>query len=191
MANSTETPLEISGYFVLPLSLPPLPAFPTAATHFLYLKKHQPKIPTATSSRSLFVANVPFDATEISFKRLFSTQLDLPNGRIENVEFEDEKRKAQDQNGPHSQELTAEKSGKKRKRPRGNDYLKDMGDAKLPSTWDRELREVGRSAVVLFVDQVSVDAVIRAIKKTRKEKKNIVWGGGMEDAVPLLGPSRM
>jgi hypothetical protein len=191
MATFTEIPLEISGYLVLPLSLPPLPAFPTSATHFLYLRKHQPKVPTATCSRSLFVANVPLDATDIRMKRLFSTQLDLPNGRIENVEFEGGKKDTQDQNKPHSLEPIAGKNGKKRKRPRGDEYRKDMEDAELPSTWDRELRGIGRSAVVVFVDQASVEAVIRAIKKTRKENKEIVWGGSMEDTAPSLGPSRM
>lgn len=191
MAASTEIPLEISGYFILPLSLPPLPSFPTSAAHFLYLAKHQPKIPTIITSRALFLVNVPFDATDAHIKRLFSTQLDLPNGRIEDVNFEGEKSVAQDRSVPLSTSSTFAKKGRKRKRPLEDRYRQDIEGAELPPTWDRELRGIGTTAVVVFVDQASLDAVIKAVKKTRKDMKEPVWGEGLEDNIPPLGPSRM
>lgn len=191
MAAPMETPLEISGYLILPLSLPPLPSFPTSATHFLYLAKHQPKIPTSSTSRSLFLVNVPFDATDAHIKRLFSTQLDLPSGRIEEVNFEGERKVAQDRTVPLPTSSTFAKKGRKRKRPLDAPYRRDIEGAELPPIWDRQLRGFGRTAVVVFVDQASLDAVIRAVKKTRKNMKEPVWGEGLEDNVPSLGPSRM
>jgi ribosomal RNA-processing protein 7 len=190
MTTPTEVPLEISGYLVLPLSLPPLPSFTTPATHFLYLAKHQPRVPTVTTSRSLYLVNVPFDATDAHIKRLLSTQLELPNGRIENVHFEGEKSSIQDRNNSNSLRYSSDKKGRKRKRPPGDEYLKVMQGAELPSTWDRQLRGIGRSAVIVFVDQASLDAVIRATKKTRKDKKEPMWGEGVEDTLPSLGLSR-
>lgn len=191
MAASAKTPLEISGYLIFPLSLPPLPSFPTKATHFLYLAKHQPKIPTQSTSRSLFLANVPFDATDAHIKRLLSTQLDLPNGRIEDVNFEGEKRPAQNVTVLPPTNSTFAQNGKKRKRPLDAQDSREIEGADLPSTWDRQLRGFGRTAVVVFVDQASLDAVIRAVKKTRKNMKEPVWEEGLESSVPALGPSRM
>ena len=191
MAASTDTPLEISGYLIFPLSLPPLPSFPTAATHFLYLAKHEPKIPTVSTSRSLFLVNVPFDATDAHIKRLFSTQLDLPSGRIEDVKFEGEKVVAEDMTIPLSTSHTPAKKGKKRKRPLDAQKRPGIECAELPTTWDRQLKGFGRSAVVVFVDQASLDAVIRAVNKSRKDKKEPVWGEGLEESIPSLGPSRM
>ena len=191
MAASTKIPLEISGYLILPLSLPPLPSFPISATHFLYLAKHQPKIPTVSTSRSLFLVNVPFDATDAHFKRLFSTQLDLPNGRIEDVQFEGDKRAAQNITVlPPPTNSTFAKTGKKRKRPLDPECPQGIEGADLPPTWDRQLRGFGRTAVVVFVDPASLEAAIRAVKKSRKNMKEPVWGEGLENRAPSLGPSR-
>ena len=193
METSTEFPLEISGFLILPLSLPPLPSFPTSATHFLYLANHQPKVPSITTFRSLFLVNVPFDATDAHIKRLFSTQLGLPNGRIEDVHFEGKKKSARERNRSLSLSRTSAKKGKKRKKSFGDEDFRDAEGAELPSTWDRELRSTGRTAVVVFVDQASLDAVMRAVKKTRKDMKKPVWGESLEleDNVPSLGLSRM
>lgn len=191
MAVTGEIPLQISDYLILPLALPPLPSFPTNATHFLYLAKHQPKTPTISSPRSLFLVNVPFDATDAHIKRLFSTQLDLPNGRIENVSFEGEKKMAQDVTVPAPTNSTLAKKGNKRKRAPDAQNSQILEAVELSPTWDRQLRGFGRTAVVVFVDRASLDALIRAVKKTRKNRKEPVWGEGLEDGLPSLGPSRM
>lgn len=189
MAASTKIPLEISGYLILPLFLPPFPSFPTSATHFLYLAKHQPKIPTVSSSRSLFLVNVPFDATDAHIKRLFSTQLDLPNGKIEDVQFEGEKRAAPNVTVlPPPTTSTSAKNGKKRKRPVDAESPQEIEGADLPPTWDRQLRGFGRTAVVVFVDRASLDAAITAVKKSRKNMKKPIWRE--ENKAPSLGPSR-
>lgn len=187
MALTTSIPSQIAGYSVLPLSLPPLPSFPTPATHYLYVAQHQPKIPTATASRSLFLVNVPFDATETHIKGLFSQQLELPAGRVEDVQFEGQRRKAGGQNEVSTAGDKTEKKGKKRKRGSDGGKIEAIDGAALPSTWDRDLQSNGLTAVVMFVDRVSMDTALKALKRVRKEKKIPVWGKGVKADVPALG----
>lgn len=185
MPSSTGTPLQIAGYNILPLSLPPLPSFPTAATHFLYLAPHQPKIPTATASRSLFLVNVPFDATALHIKHLLSAQIGLPAGRIEDVQFEGQRKRGPIPGEAPSKQMPAK--GKKRKRGGDGGDLENMEGAALPSTWDRDLQIKGRTAVVMFVDRASMDAVLKAIKAVRKERREPIWGENVDGKVPALG----
>ncbi|KAI8910023.1 ribosomal RNA-processing protein 7-domain-containing protein [Powellomyces hirtus] len=88
----SSTPLRLFGAFrILPLTLPPLPLSthpltqfthhqhrpPTTATavpaHHLFIRAHEPRKPQAgfPQGRTLFVANVPSDANEMHFARLF------------------------------------------------------------------------------------------------------------------------
>ena len=191
MASSTPIPLQISGYYILPLSLTPLPSFKTSATHYLYVTNHQPKIPTPTASRSLFLVNVPFDSTDAHIKHLLSTQLGLPNGRIEDVQFEGDKRKIQDLGETSATHTKNPRNSKKRKRSVGEKSAADLEAATLPSTWDRELQSMGGTGVVVFVDRASMDAVIKAVKPIRKEGKELIWGDGVEIKLPALGFASM
>lgn len=187
MSPLHSTPLQISGYIVLPLLLPALPSFPVAATHYIYLAPHQPRIPTATAPRSLFLVNVPFDSSEQHIKHLLSLQLDLPNGRIEDVQFEGRKRKETSADNAAIVKRQTEEKGKKRKRGAEGRTLKDLEGATLPLTWDRELQSNGNAAVVVFVDKVSMEACLKAIKKLRKERKELVWGDMLNGTLPPLG----
>ena len=184
MPSSMKFPLQVAGYNILPLSLPPLPSFPKPATHYLYLASHKPKIPTPTASRSLFLVNVPFDATEPHIKHLLSAQIGLPAGRIEDVQFANQRRKGG--NGAEAKPKQ-DKKGKKRKRGIDGADLEDVEGSALPSTWDRDLQYDGLTAVVLFVDRASMDAALKAAKALRKERIEPVWGEGIEDKVPALG----
>lgn len=184
MPSSSRIPLQIAGYDVLPLSLPPLPSFPEAAIHYLYLLPHQPKIPTPTASRSLFLVNVPFDSTENHVKQLLSTQIGLPAGRIEDVRFEGQRRKGSGIDEACGPKAFQNKKSKKRKRGSSAGII---GDMELPSVWDRDLQTNGLTAVVLFVDRASMDAALKAVKSTRKERREPVWGEGLDDKVPALG----
>ena len=184
MPSSTKIPLQVAGYNILPLSLPPLPSSPKPAIHYLYFTPHKPKIPTPTASRSLFLVNVPFDATEIHIKHLLSAQIGLPAGRIEDVQFGNQRRKGG--NGEVAK-LKQDKKGKKRKRGSDGTDLEDAEGSALPSTWDRDLHYNGLTAVVLFVDRASMDAALKAAKAIRKERIEPVWGEGIEDKVPALG----
>ncbi|MCJ1266267.1 Ribosomal RNA-processing protein 7 [Lobaria immixta] len=190
MSSSNPVPLQISGYYIFPLSLPPLSSFPTTATHYLYLANHKPKIPSPTSPRSLFLINVPFDATDTLIKHLLSTQLGLPNGRIENVQFEGQTSGVQDHTKATVTRTNISTSRKKRKRSVGEGEVENMEGANLPSTWDRELHGIGHTAIVMFVDRPSMEAVIKAVKKARKDGIQPVWGEGLEGTLPALGFAR-
>ena len=186
MPSSTKSPLQIAGYNILPLSLPPLPSLLTA-THYLYLAPHQPKLPTSTASRSLFLVNVPFDATETHIKHLLSAQIGLPVGRIEDVQFEGQSGKGISADESLSTKHKQDPKSKKRKRGSGGGSLRDVEGVALPSTWDRDLQTNGLTAVVLFVDRASMEAALRAVKAIRKERIEPVWGEGVEGKVPALG----
>ena len=187
MSHSSTVPLQIAGYNVLPLSLPPLPSFPQTAIHYLYLAIHQPKIPTPTASRSLFLVNIPFDSTDIHIKHLLSAQIGLPAGRIEDVQFEGQRRKGGGMEEASAPTPTPNKKSKKRKRGSGGSNMDDMEGAALPSVWDRDLQTNGLTAVVLFVDRASMDAALKAVRSTRKERREPIWGEGLDEKVPGLG----
>lgn len=187
MPSSTEIPLHIAGYNVLSLSLPPLPSFPEAVTHYLYLVQHQPKNPTPTASRSLFLVNVPFDSTEIHIKHLLSVQIGLPAGRIEDVLFEGQRRKGSGMDVASDPKASQNKKSKKRKRGSSGGIIGDMESAAMPSVWDRDLQTNGLTAVVLFVDRASMNAALKAVRLVRKERREPVWGEGLEGKVPVLG----
>ena len=186
MPSSTKSPLQIAGYNILPLSLPPLPSLRTA-THYLYLVPHQPKLPTSTASRSLFLVNVPFDATETHIKHLLSAQIGLPAGRIEDVQFEGQSRKGSSAHEALSTKHKQDQKGKKRKRGSDGGSLGDVEGVALPFTWDRDLQTNGLTAVVLFVDRASMEAALKAVKTIRKKRIELVWGERVEGKVPALG----
>ena len=56
--------------------------------HYLYLQHHAPRLPHPDTSRSLYAANLPVDATEGGLRTLFAEQ--LGGMRVERVEFEGE-----------------------------------------------------------------------------------------------------
>lgn len=187
MPSPSPIPLQVSGYHVLSLSLPPLPSYPTCATHYLYIANHHPKISTPTAPRTLFLVNVPFDATDMHIKHLFSTQLGLPRGRIEDVYFEGERRKTEDHNLVVLNLPNELKRTKKRKRSAKEKSADQMEDTNLPLTWDRKLHGPGRTAEVKLVDRASMEAVIKAVKKARKDGTEPTWGEAVEAALPALG----
>lgn len=180
----------IGGYTILTLSLPPLPSFPIPAFHYLYLAPHEPKIPVPTAARTLFLVNVPFDATEAHIKHLFSTQLGLSHGRIENVHFEADKKPAISDDSAMLNPVTSNRKGKKRKRVTTTGPIEEEEGASLPTSWDRKLQRNGGTATVIFVDRASMEAVIREVKRKQKEGREILWGSGIEEKLPQLGSAR-
>lgn len=179
-------PLQIAGYHIMPIALPSLPSYPTAATHYLYLAPHQPKIPIPTASRSLFLVNVPLDSTEIHLKHLLSAQIELPVGRIEEVQFEGQRKSSTVATEASANERPMKK-GKKRKRGSEGGAIDNIEEAALPPVWDRELQTNGLTAVVIFVDRASMDAALKAVKALRKDKREPVWVEGLDSKVPKLG----
>lgn len=198
--KSTTSITEISGYSVLPITLPPVsPSLPEPVTHYVYLRPHEPRIPDPDAARSLFLVNVPIDTTELHLRHLFSSQLSA--GRVERVQFEGVFRSSTvtttaatkaDTSDAQQEQL---QQGKKRKRQdvvTSAELETQLRAAGLPSTWDRELHSSGSHAIVTFVDRPAMEASLKAVRKyTSKEKRSkIIWGEGIEDRVAALGTTR-
>ena len=187
MEPAPSVPLQIAGYNVLSLSLPPLPSLPAGATHYLYVGPHRPKFPTPTAERSLFLINVPFDATVFHLKHLLSQQIGLPAGRIEDVQFEGQRPKDRLVENATNGDRGLGRGSKKRKRGGEATGSGRIESIELPSTWDRDLLVDNMTAVVLFVDKSSANAALKAVKKVRKKRKLPVWGEDTAGKVPELG----
>lgn len=182
---------EIAGYAVLPVQLPPAPAFPRAATHYLYLRPHEPRIPDPDSPRSLFIVNVPIDTTETHLRQLFGKQ--LAAGRVEKVHFENvptKKKLAPPTTQGSNISGSKSSSNKKRKRVTADDLQNQLDDIEIPATWDRQLQKSGSHAIVVFADKPSMEASLKAATKAAKKGVQIIWGEGVEDRVPALGLAR-
>lgn len=179
------TPKTVSDFTVLPLTLPALPSLPTQyrdAKHYIYIKPHSPSVPTPTAEKSLFVANVPIDATESNLRALFAEQ--LGGSRVERVEFDSavpaglmHKR----WKSAKTEEAGEEGRGKKRKR--NDDEALAEGviedeDSALPRIWNGELRTSGSGAVVVFVDKRSATGALKEAQRAVKEGRNVSWKTG-------------
>ncbi len=81
----SRVPKTIGDFSVLPVSIPPLPAYPQAATHCIYVRRHSPKVATPDDPRSLFLTNVPVDSTEAHFRAVFVSLVGA--GRFESISF--------------------------------------------------------------------------------------------------------
>ncbi|MCJ1287261.1 Ribosomal RNA-processing protein 7 [Xylographa opegraphella] len=193
MALPITTPLKLADYIILPLLLPKLPSFGTQAVHYLYLHPHEPKIPTPSTSRSLFLVNVPCDATEIHVKYLCSEKLGIPSGRIEEVQFEGtmrRNRQGRDDVQASTGQLQTGKKSMKRKRGVDETRIDHTDEMRLPETWDRPIWHSGSNAVVVFVDRTSMETVIKAVRRVQKGGEKIIWGDRIEGKVPALGLQR-
>ncbi|KAJ5128396.1 hypothetical protein N7526_006562 [Penicillium atrosanguineum] len=172
--------VEVPGYTTLPLQLP---SDRKPATHYLYLRPHEPRVPTPDTSRCLFLVNVPIDTTEAHIRHLFGTQLSA--GRVERVSFEDVPVKkntvATDSNLAHR--------NKKRKRITADDLQSQLEDIWLPSTWNRELQKSGSHAIVFFPDIPSMESSLKAASKAARKGTSIVWGEGLPQTVSHLSGS--
>lgn len=192
-------PTQISDYTILPLTIPATASYPHQTTHTLYLRPHAPKIPTADSSRSLFLVNVPIDSTHSHFRAIFTNLLGA--GKFEDIVFENQRSSTSTSSTVAILEKNTAQNkignGKKRKRGQDEDVKVEVG---LPETWDREVRGSGSTAVVVLVDERCVELAIKSIlklhKKAAKSKskgsENVwpVWGEGLNTDVPNLGSAR-
>lgn len=186
-------PASVADFAILPLTLPTLPGFPSScadATHYLYVKAHAPAVSTESTARSLFIANVPIDASEANLRALFAEQ--LGGARVESVEFdasvpavvEHKRFKLEELKG--GKKDTAENRGKKRKREdeaKGKKAMVAEGvledeDSALPRIWSSEVRRSGSGAIVVFLDKASMRGALKEVHRAIKEKKTIRWIGG-------------
>ncbi|KAL6706420.1 hypothetical protein ACN47E_005526 [Coniothyrium glycines] len=180
-------PRTVSDYTILPLTLPTLPGLPAIhndARHYLYIKPHEPSIPTATDDRSLFLANIPIDASETSLRVLFAEQ--LGGAMVERVEFDASvpappvyKRWKSDK--APSADGGEETRGKKRKRAHDEamvaEGVVEDEDSQLPRAWASEVRRSGSGAVVVFVDRKSARGAAKDVARAVKEGRRVLWKG--------------
>ena len=185
-----KAPTTVGEFTILPLTLPKLPGLPEAysdAKHYLYIRAHAPSIPTPSADRSIFVSNVPIDASETNLRQLFADQ--LGGSRVESVDFDsaipaapaykrfkdDGKRAREDEEGE-----AGEKKGRKRKRDEdvvAEGVVEDEESA-LPRVLNGEIRRSGGCAVVVFVDKESRKGALREVQKAVKEGREVRWLGG-------------
>ncbi|KAG9382865.1 hypothetical protein A1F94_006786 [Pyrenophora tritici-repentis] len=197
------TPKTVADFTILPLTLTALPgllAHCNDAKHYIYVKPHSPSIPTASDERSLFITNVPMDATESNMRALFQEQ--LGGSMVERVDFDASVpaqpiHKRWKSSQPAATTEDAEQRGKKRKR---NDDaaviaegVVEDAESALPQLWNREVRKSGSSAVVVFVDKKSARGALREVQKAVKEGKTVSWkskgeGLGVEHIKNLAYP---
>ena len=185
MSAGAGIPARVSDYYVLPLRLPPHPALHFEATHYIYFKPHTTSVPTAESSRSLFLVNIPIDSTVTHLKHLFSKQIGLPAGRIADVVFNETPTKKKTL--PASAALG--KTSKKRKRGSEEEAVLEI-ESTLPSVWDRETYTSGSTAVVIFVDRASLDAAVKATRAFSSKGNKVTWGDGITNKTTKLGSYR-
>ncbi|KAF2868697.1 ribosomal RNA-processing protein 7-domain-containing protein [Massariosphaeria phaeospora] len=187
--KSKPLPTTVSDFTILPLTLPSLPGLPefcNDAKHYVYIKPHSPTHPTPSAEKSLFVANVPVDATGTNIRAVFHDQ--LGGSRVERVEFDSgvpaaplhKRWKAE----PGTKKLNGgageEQRGKKRKRDEdvvAEGVVEDEASA-LPKTWGSELRRGGGAAVVVFVDKRSARGAMTEVQRAVKEGRQIKWIAG-------------
>jgi ribosomal RNA-processing protein 7 len=180
----SKLPPSFGEYAILPISIPPVPSFPVKVKHCLYIKRHEPKIPTPNDARSLFLVNVPIDSTEPHFRAIFTSLIGA--GRFETIIFENEKRTST----LTTIVDTSTKKNRNLKRKRGEGKATDSNIGQLPKVWDRDLHRSGSTAVVVMVDQKSVEVALKAVRKVHKSGAFPVWGAGVEGKVAKLGSER-
>lgn len=178
-------PKKIGEFSVLPLRIPALPSFPQDATHHLYVRRHEPKIPTLDDERSLFVTNVPIDSTEPHFRAIVSAL--VGSGRFESIQFESDKKTSLASLEPAQAARLNGITSRKRKRDDDDSEDEEEEIARLPPAWTRTLHRSGSTAIIVLADEKSVDLVLKAITKVHKTKKFPVWGDGVQEKVPPLG----
>jgi ribosomal RNA-processing protein 7 len=182
----TAIPSKVQDFTILPLHLPPQPSYPSkTAQHYLYLRRDAPKPgeeATADTKRSLFVANLPIDATENNVRKLFK---EVCGARVERVEFDEETQRKGLMPG---REMVVQGTlvsvpvdvgrGKKRKRGAGAEEevaRRQMEGMALPQIWDRRLLKSGGCGVVVFVDEMTREVALKECARVRKKGRVVEW----------------
>jgi ribosomal RNA-processing protein 7 len=168
-----EKPNSLASYTILAASLPTVASFPTPATHYMYLRKDSPTVSFPDTPRSIFIANIPIDATEKTLRTFFKQ---ISGARVDRVDFEEDLAKAQVREqailvkGQRWDDKVARQNGKKRKREEDEEVV-----STLPETWSVKTRKSGENAVVVFVDKATADAVLKECRTLTKKNKTVPW----------------
>ncbi|KAF9498652.1 hypothetical protein BDN71DRAFT_1443012 [Pleurotus eryngii] len=160
-------PSVVSGFNILPVQ------YTKQSTHYLYVRAHVPSKKAGSShtlppNRTLFLVNVPPDASErelIIFFRSCGTvervifdmdEINEPGSDIESDE-EDEKQE--------ETPIDVEQEHPRKKRKVGKDTTKAPTVTPLPSNSLRMFRKTGRSAHLIFLDEVSLPKALSSSSK--------------------------
>ncbi|SPN97384.1 related to RRP7 Protein involved in pre-rRNA processing and ribosome assembly [Cephalotrichum gorgonifer] len=174
-------------FSVLQISMPPLPSYPHQTLHEVRLRRNAPKVPTPTDSRTLFLKNVPADATESHLRAVFASL--VGPGRFESASFPDTDARAAPLRGsggeifePAAAAKMAALGGRKRKRG----SAADEGEPALPAIWARRAHKTGATALVTLADEKSLQLVLKAVAKAARTKKHPAWSSSAADE-PAMG----
>ena len=195
--KAKSTPTAVAEFTILPLALPTQSGLPSScadAKHYLYVKAHNPAQSIESTPRSLFIANVPIDATEANLRALFAEH--LGGARVESVAFDasipavvehkrfkpeqlkDGKKQDSQANRGTKRKSEDEKDGKTGKKEIVAEGLVEDDESALPRIWNGEIRRSGSGAVVVFLDRASMKGALLGVQKAVKEGKTVPWIGG-------------
>lgn len=173
----------INGFSVLPVT------YSATATHYLYVRIHSGSKKAADSwpsGRTLFVVNVPPDATSRELILFFK-----PYGTVEKVSFDLDGAEPHDEAQDSESEEEAEQQSEQgagdsdddehpRKRQKvEKDKAKPPAVIPLPTVPHRTLRTSGRTAHVVFLDSSSLDRCLAPPHQARQ------WPDPSEDPYGL------
>jgi ribosomal RNA-processing protein 7 len=181
MGNSPATVLD---FHILPVNVPQLPAYPHPAAHYLYIRPSNHSDSDTESSgtrlREIFISNVPVDSTKDSIITLFK-RITNGVGRIADVIFEGEKHK---HDSKYSKgEMNSGSKKRKRSATETLEAAMRTEDAQLPPASSRTLKSSGSSAVVIFVDQASAAAAMKAVRRKAKHREAVDWKTEKEEVI--------
>lgn len=164
-------PLSVAGFSVLPIT------YGSSSTHILYARAHigskKSQRDSFPDGRTLFLVNVPPDATERELVLLFKNC-----GMVERVIFDSEVTQQHDdeddeeddgQEGHDGMAVDEEDSGadehpRKKRKVTKEDKRKPPKVTPLPHRTLRTLQRTGRSAHIVFLDSSSLDKAIASQK---------------------------
>lgn len=154
--------------------------------HDMFIKPHEPQVPSPESHRSLFLGNVPATTTELHIQQLFHERLTA--GRVEKVDFLDFNLGQISSSSAHVS--NSGKFNRKRKRATTDELDNRLNSLPLPAVWQRRLGTGGAHAVAVFVDRPSMEKGFKAVQLANKIDKEIRWGMSTDGQVPELGLRR-
>lgn len=154
-------PSTVGGFKVLSVQYP-------SSTQHIYAREHVEKATGKTllpSGRTLFLVNIPPDATERELSALFKT-----SGTVERIIFDLETHEynQEDSDSEEEEEAMEEDGGEAQPRKKRKLAKDDAPQViSLPSTSTRILRESGRTAHIVFLDSSSLERALSSTSKPR------------------------
>jgi len=166
---ATTPPTTIAGFTVIPV------LYSADTTHYIYARAHtnssKPKSPTFPDARTLFLVNVPPDATEREITLFFKYC-----GTIERVEFEQRHSEEGDEFGESSEgdndseeeeDPTPTEPPRKRRKGAKGDQRQPPKVVPLPTISSRILRKTGQTCHAVFLDASSLKPALSQQQKPR------------------------